>query len=197
MKFKISYVYIIVIAAAIIGIILFNQPESSHKTEAEISNQQMPNDDVHKGLANEKSHSKMDVKDDAVQKMEKLKADYEKNPSDTAKIRVYADFLTVAHHQDEALELYKKIMKIDKKRTDILFVMAYINFGKQNINEAERITDQILSIDKNNLQAQYNVGAIAATRGNKEKAKQIWNKIIKENPNTETAEVAASSIKNL
>ena len=39
----------------------------------------------------------------------------------------------------------------------------------------------------------YNLGAIEATKGNKEKAREIWTKLIKDNPNDETSELAKNS----
>ncbi|MCZ7614007.1 MAG: hypothetical protein M5T52_10885 [Ignavibacteriaceae bacterium] len=38
--------------------------------------------------------------------------------------------------------------------------------------------------------ALFNIGAVAATQGNKEKAKEIWNKVISINPESETAKLA-------
>ncbi|MGQ9644599.1 MAG: tetratricopeptide repeat protein [Ignavibacterium sp.] len=42
--------------------------------------------------------------------------------------------------------------------------------------------------------ARYNLGAIEATRGNDEKARQIWNKLIQDDPKSETAELARNAL---
>ena len=43
----------------------------------------------------------------------------------------------------------------------------------------------------------YNIGAIEATKGNKDKAREIWNKLIKDNPNDQTSELAKNSLNRL
>ncbi len=43
----------------------------------------------------------------------------------------------------------------------------------------------------------YNVGAIEATKGNKEKAREIWTRLIKDFPSNKTAELAKNSLKKL
>ena len=45
--------------------------------------------------------------------------------------------------------------------------------------------------------ALYNIGAIAATQGNKEKARNFWNKVIKINADSETGRLAAESLSRL
>lgn len=45
--------------------------------------------------------------------------------------------------------------------------------------------------------ANYNIGAIEATKGNKEKAREIWNKLINNNPADKISELAKSSMSKL
>ena len=57
--------------------------------------------------------------------------------------------------------------------------------------------NKILSIDKNNVNAYYNLGAIAVSQGNKAKAEQIWEKLVMEYPKSPIAQKAKDSIKQL
>jgi len=137
------------------------------------------------------------VNPEVIKKMDALKSAAEKNPNDTAKVREYADFLAVAHKQDEAIVLYERILKKDPKRKDLLFSLSFIYYNKQDLVKSEEITNRILLLDKNDLQAQYNLGALAASKGDIEKARLIWNKIIKEHPESQVSELAQSSLNQL
>ena len=47
------------------------------------------------------------------------------------------------------------------------------------------------------VMVQYNLGAIEATKGNKDKAREIWEKLINSHPNDKTTELAKNSLKKL
>ncbi|MEW6196004.1 MAG: tetratricopeptide repeat protein [Bacteroidota bacterium] len=194
MKLKPIYIYIIVFAAFIVGIILFSGTEKGNDT----SNNNMPNDDIHKGLQNEgDTPSKGNVMESAVLKLEELKKAYEKDPNDTLKIREYADMLTMAHKPQEAIALYHKILKVDSKRIDVLLQLTFLHYNNGDLPLAEETTNTILRIDRSSKLASYNLGAIEAAKGNKAKAKEIWESVIKKFPNTTVANIAEQSIKQL
>lgn len=201
MKFKISYLYILLGFGVVITLfILSNNDNKNTETPAgNVENQEMPNDEVHKGMQNpvNGNPSKSNVSQEVYKKMDMLKKEVEANPTDTVKIKEYADFMAAAHRQDEAIKNYEKILSIDPKRNDVLFSLSIIYFTRQDYDNAEKYTSQILRNDKNNTQAMYNLGAIAASKGQKEKAKEIWNKLISEHPDDESAELAKSSLEKL
>ena len=196
MKFKPLYAYLGLIVILIALLFLFSR-KNNDTTAREITSQEVPNDDIHKGLKNSQAPNKSNVSADIIRKMEELKKAAEDNPNDTLKLKEYADFLSEAHKPDEAVRYYQKILNVNPKRTDILFSLSFIFYNKQDYNKSEEFTNRILSYDKNNPLALYNLGAIAATRGDKNKAETIWNKIIKKNPNTEAAKAAEESLSNL
>ncbi len=194
MKLKPVYIYIIIFVAFIIGIILFSGAEKENNT----TSNNMPNDDIHKGMQSEEdTPSKGNVMESAVVKLEELKAAYEKNPNDTLKIREYADMLTMAHKPQEAIALYNKILSVDNKRIDVLLQLTFLHYNNGDLPLAEKTTNTILKIDSNNKLASYNLGAIEAAKGNKSKAKEIWESVIKKFPNTTVANIAEQSIKQL
>ncbi len=43
----------------------------------------------------------------------------------------------------------------------------------------------------------YNIGAIEATKGNKNRAREIWTKLIEDHPNDKTSELAKNSLNKL
>lgn len=197
MKFKPVYLYGIVLILLIVALIVaINQRDKKITSLEELSNKEMPQDDIHKNLGkdNPMMHGQVKVSEEVKKKMEELKAAVEVNPNDTTKIREYADFLLAAHKPDESIPYYEMILKKDPKRNDIRFSLTYIYYNKGDLDKAEDQTNKILAVDKNNSMAKYNLGAIEATRGNNDKARKIWNQLISENPNSETAELARNAL---
>lgn len=158
---------------------------------------EMPQDDIHSQF-NMKDHaSQGKVKAEIMRKMADLKTAVEKNPSDTLKMREYADFLSMSHKTDEALNYYNKILAVDEKRVDILLAIGLIHFNSSNLKAAEETTLKILSINENHEEANYNLGAIAAKNGQNEKARKIWEDLVKRFPNSQVAKFAAEGLKKL
>jgi tetratricopeptide (TPR) repeat protein len=197
MKFKPVYLYgLLLIAVIAVIIIATNQRDNKIAAMEDIANKEMPQDDVHKNIGkdNPMMHGKVKVNEEVKKQMEEMKAAVDSNPNDTTKVREYADFLLAAHKPDEAIPYYEMILKKDPQRSDIRFSLTFIYYNKGELDKAEEQTNKILSYDKNNLMAKYNLGAIQATRGNKEKARQIWNQVIQDNPKSETAELARNAL---
>jgi TolA-binding protein len=196
MKIKPLYIYAIIIVIAVIFLIIFT---GSPENQSAKMTGEMPQDEVHKGLSHPGfgSPSEANVSDLAKKKMEALKSGYDQNKDDTLKAREYADFLAAAHKPLEAIPLYQNILKKDFKRTDIRFSLALIFYNQGDFNSAEQIISEVLDYDKNNREAKYNLGAIAASKGDKEKAKRIWEELIIKYPETEISKMARESIKNL
>jgi len=204
MKFKLSpmIVYPAVMILAAVIIIIFSTESGSKKsaveqTPAPSTSQTMPNDDVHKKFGKETPPSKDNVMSGIKQKMESLKEEVQKNPNDTAKVREYADFLAEGHGQAEAIKYYEMILKKDPKRGDILQALGYIYYMQQDLNTAESYIAKAYALDKNNLQAYFNLGAVAATKGDNVKAKKIWQDIVSKHPNTEEAKLAQQGLHQL
>ncbi len=66
-----------------------------------------------------------------------------------------------------------------------------------NIRRQKTWLNKILSIDKDNLQARYNLGAVAANQGDYARAKIIWSDLVKNYPGTEMAALAKESLSKL
>jgi len=200
MKFKLIYLYGIVAVAVVVILFVFTQSNGGdEKTNVDITNKEMPSDEIHKklngGLTQDPSGS--NVSEEVKHKIDVMKKYVEANPSDTLKIREYADFLAAAHKPDEALLYYQKIIDKDKKRKDIYFSMTFIYYTKGNLVKAEEISYQMLKLFPGDPMVNYNIGAIEATKGNKDKAREIWTKLIKDNPNDQTSELAKNSLNKL
>ncbi len=200
MKFKPIYLYGILAVVTVAILIIVGTQESSNPGQLPVtSNQTMPDDDVHKQLMNQGSSTpgKENVSEEYKRKLAELKEAVDKNPADTLAMREYADFLSASHKMNEAITYYEKILNINPKRADVRFALAVIYFNKQDFQKCEDENNKVLTFDPKNQMALYNLGAIAATRGNKEKAKEYWNNVISINAQSETGQLAKESLTKL
>lgn len=200
MKFRPIYLYGFIAVAAIAIFVIVGIQESSSSNQAPVTdNQNMPDDDVHKQLMNQGSNSpgKENVSEEYRKKLVQLEQAVNENPTDTLALRKYADFLAASHKMNEAISYYDKILEINPKRADIHFALAVIYFNKQDFLKCEYENNKVLSFDPKNQMALYNLGAVAATVGKKDKAKEFWNRVIKINPESETGILAKESLSKL
>jgi tetratricopeptide (TPR) repeat protein len=200
MKFKPVYLYGIIVVVALTLLIVVGIQDSSDTTEVIISNDQaMPDDDVHKQLKNQGSNvpGKENVSEAYREKMAELKAAVDKNPEDTLALKNYADFLSASHKMNDAITYYNKILQVDSKRDDIHFALALIYYNKQDFANCEDENNKVLVYDPKNQMALYNLGAIAATKGEVGKAKIFWNQVMEINSDSETGKLAKESLGKL
>lgn len=200
MKIKPLYVYGIVILL-VIAVIVITSIDSTEVKNDIINDPQavMPQDDIHKGLSNNQGAgpSKSDVKPEFWENLDKMGKEVEANPNDTLKMRKYAELLSMAHQTDKALEQYEKILKRDLNRVDILLSEGLLYFNEGKYSEAEKVTSRVLDINKNHLEAKFNLGVIAVSQGDKEKARKIWTELAENNPGSEASEYAKEALKKL
>ena len=200
MKFKPIYLYGLLLAAVVIVLIFVVQENSNETVNINRDqSQNMPDDQVHKQLQNQDSNSpsKKNVTESFKKKLSELKTTVGNNPEDTLVMREYADLLTASHKMDEAIVYYNKILEKNKRRTDIYFSLSLIYYNKNDFVNAEDQNKKVLRYDAQNQMALYNIGAIAATQGDIAKAKDLWDKVIKIDPKSETGNLAMESLVNL
>jgi tetratricopeptide (TPR) repeat protein len=197
MKIKPLHLYGGVLVLAIAFLIFFTSKNSD--SSENISSNEMPNDDIHKGLKNpmQGPPGKENVSGEIKHQLEMLKKGVEENPKDTLKIREYADLLAAAHRPEEAVIYYYGILNINPRRTDILSSLAFIYYNKKDYSKASDLISKILLYEPDNTQAMYNLGAIAATSGNKTEAKKKWEELIKKYPDSNESKLAENSLKKL
>lgn len=201
-KFKPIFIYpaLVIIIAVVLLLVTVNSDKTMEKNNGSITDKEMPNDEIHQDLdiPGKESPGKGNVTSSVFERLEELKKEVEKNPKDTLKLREYADFLAAAHKPDEAILYYEKILKIDPKKKDVLFNLSFIYYNNiKNFDKAESLTNTILKYYPEDTQAMYNLGAIKASKGDRETARQIWEKIIKDFPNSASAELAKTSLTQL
>jgi tetratricopeptide (TPR) repeat protein len=196
MKIKPAYLYISVFLIILLALVIF---DSNSSKSSDTSNSSMPKDEVHKTIISnsKKEPSGSNVSSEVFNKMNILEKMVNENPNDTAKIKEYADFLTAAHKQDKAIELYNKILTKDYARIDILSRLSILFFNKNDFITSKNYIEKIIKIDPNNTEALYNFGVIEARTGNIANAKVQWENLTKKFPNTEMARKAMESLNQL
>lgn len=199
MKFKPKYLYGLVIIIAVVTLIIVIQSSDEGTKTDNMTNKQMPDDNVHKNLGHGmmQNPSGANVSEEVKQKLDSMKKEVELNPTDTVKIREYADLLAAAHRPDEAISYYERIIEKDKTRKDIYFAITFVYYNQKDLVKAEEVTREMSRLFPDDAMVNYNLGAIEATKGNKEKAREIWNKLIKDYPNDKTSELAKNSLNRL
>ena len=217
MKIKLNYIYIFIIGIGIAYLTYtvlvqrnnskttmsvensIPQDEVHRSAQAQRDKGEMPNDDAHKGVSSQGKDvpSKANVSQEFKHMLETMKKSVEDNPNDTVKIKEYADFLAMAHKQNDAIIWYEKILEKDSKRTDVWFALSYIYHSEQNLVKSEECNQKILAYDKNNSLAKYNLGAISATKGDYIKAKQLWNDLLSTSKDSEIISMTKESLKQL
>jgi len=65
------------------------------------------------------------------------------------------------------------------------------------MEQADIYNNRVLKLDPDHVSALYNKGAISATRGDTETAREIWNRIVNEYPESETTALAKQSLERL
>lgn len=199
-KIKPLHLYGALVVVAVLFLIIFTSSEDSgSKNLTNLTDQQMPDDDIHRGLQNPMSSppGRDNVSSEVKHQLDILKKAVDENPQDTLSIREYADLLASAHRADEAIIYYYKILNINPRRPDIFFSLAFIYYQKKDYDKVEDVTNKILFYEPDNAQAKYNLGAVSAVKGEKEKARRIWEKLIKDYPNTDVSDLAKSSLEKL
>ncbi len=202
MKIKPIYIYLPLAIIAIVFLVIVSQQNSSttETTSTNVSaNEQMPKDDIHKDMQAPvgSSPSKANVNENYKHQVEMLEKEIKEHPNDTLKLRQFADLITAGHRGQDAIQYYNRILKIDPKRRDIYFALTFIYYSEKNFDKAEDLTKKVLDLYPQDKQALYNLGAIAFAKGNKKECRTIWEKLIKDFPNSEAANQAKTSLEKL
>lgn len=194
MKTKSLYIYIGAVVIILASILIFNSTNEQPKENTEtVPETNMPNDDVHKGLGKD-SPSKSNVRADFMERYNELKNKYAENPSDTSIAKEYAIMLSQAHRKGQAIEIYENILKLDPARADVILMLGYEYYEINDLTKAEEMTRKVISMEKDNAQAQFNLGAILFAKGKPDEAKRIWTDIINNYPGSEAATVAKNAL---
>lgn len=195
MKLKPIYIYLIIIAVALITIISISSSEEVNRS-ADLNN--IPNDEVHNSIMQQGGEpTGNNVNSEIFDRMKKYEDQITQNPSDTATMKKYAELLFAAHKQEKAVELYEKILSADPNRIDMLKTLSIIDFNKGDFISSKTKIAKILSLDPKNPEALYNMGVIETKIGDIQAARIQWENLLKFHPNTKMSDKAKESLARL
>lgn len=201
MKIKFSPVvfYSAFIMLAVAAMVIYFTVNTSDSAEPKNQGMnEMPNDETHRNFKHpEMGGGGMNLRPDILAKLNDLKKSAEESPNDTLKMRELADFYFESHKPDDAMLYYNKILAKDSRRTDILHNITNIYYTQKEFGKAEETAKRILAINKDDVFAYYNLGAIYATSGNKDEARKIWNEILKKYPQNPIKELIQESLSQI
>jgi tetratricopeptide (TPR) repeat protein len=182
MKHRSLYIYLLLFFVSVATIIFIDRM-INHKSDSANTN------------------SKQDNTNNAAARLSRRLAEFknaiDNNPQDTLKMREYANLLGGAHRDQEAAKVFENILAIGPNRIDVMLILTYIYYTLGNTEKAEEYTNRVLSINKDNPEANFNLGILELKKGDKEKAKQILNSVIKRFPNNNVALYAKSALQKL
>lgn len=192
MKIKPLYIYL---SLFVVVIIIFVIISSGGKTELPMQNQTMPQDEIHQNLGSAPGGG--NVSSEFKQRMENLKSIYETNTADTVNSKEYARLLAAAHKPNEAVEIFQSILNLDNARDDIRVELATVYYNLNQYEDAKKQLETVLNNNPSSTEVIYNLGAIEASMGNSEKAREIWEKLVADFPESEAAQFASSALQSL
>lgn len=192
MKIKPLYIYLSLFVVVIIILVIIS---SGGKTERSVQNQTMPQDEIHQNLGSAPGGG--NVSSEFKQRMEKLKSNYETNPKDTVNSKEYARLLAAAHKPEESVEIFQSILNLDNSRDDIRVELATVYYNLNQYEDAKKQLETVLNNNPSSTEVIYNLGAIEASIGNSEKAREIWEKLVADFPESEAAQFASSALQSL
>lgn len=199
MKLKPIYLYLFVIIVALITLITISNSNDTSNSEMAAVTENIPDDEIHNNITgqSEIGPTRSNVNQSIIDEMNDLGVYVDANPNDTLKIKEYADLLAMAHNEDKALELYNRILSIDKNRTDVITSLAIMYYNKSDFSQSKMYIERILRINPEHVEAKYNLGLIEARLGDMEAAKKQWEDLQRNHPNTKMSDMAKESLEKL
>ncbi len=206
MKFKAVYLYITLFLIVVIALVIIDYAPDTSDTKVApatttqqmpndaIHNGQMPNDAVHKGL---NGPSKGDVLPQYYEHLDSLAQAWKANKSDTTLGLEYAHYLAAGHQTAKAISIYEEMIKRNPNSFSLKEEAAYVSFQNGNYDLSEKFINKILKKNKNDLNAKFNYGLIRLFKKDTLSAKNVWNEIVKNHPNTNEAERAQEALNRL
>ncbi|MFA7289306.1 MAG: tetratricopeptide repeat protein [Melioribacteraceae bacterium] len=196
MKLKPIYIYGIVIIVAAIVIAIFSSNIFTSENPAGTSNSGAPDDAMHQSMRG-KMPSKDNVDKSSMQKLQQLEREVEANPNDTLKMKKLSSYYAIGHQKEKAISLLEKILVKGPNRVDILQALTYMEYVQKNFTKAESYNNQVFKLTNGSLESQFNIAVLEEGKGNVDKAKTLYQSLIKKHPKTDIAKMAQAALERI
>jgi len=112
------------------------------------------------------------------------------NPSDKDKILELGHALMDNGFNDEAIVNYDKYLSFDPINPDVIIDKGVCYFNLQQYDKAEEVMLSGLKINPRHIIGTFNLGIVNLNKGDREKAKEWFQKVIELDPNSDYAQQA-------
>lgn len=102
-----------------------------------------------------------------------------------------------AKQYQKAIPHYRKALYLSPNNVEVRIDLAVSYYNLQVIDTALVEINKALELNPHHQQGLYNLGVMHYNSGNKEKAKESWEKLIQLHEGTQTAETAKQLLKNI
>lgn len=159
---------------------VFDQPSGPT-----VSQQQVPNDDVHKGVDLTK-----------LQEINKLREEVTNNPANHESILHLAHLLNDSGFKEEAIKWYRQYLVDHPDQADVWVDMGVCYFDLNDFDNAISSMKKGIELNPKHQIAHFNLGIVNYTKGDLNTAIDWWKKAIEIDPSSDIAGRARELINN-
>lgn len=98
---------------------------------------------------------------------------------------------------DEASGYLREAVKNEPSNQDGHLELGRVLYERNDVNGAIAETEKVLALNPNHVDALYNLGAIYANLGNRERARSFWSKAVAADPAAESSRKARDGLAKL
>ncbi|MCX7797860.1 MAG: tetratricopeptide repeat protein [Melioribacter sp.] len=178
----VKLLYILAFLIVVGGIIIYSSG-TFDKPIKDVSVNQMPNDEIHRGINLE-----------SIKQINALEEELKLNPHDKSKLLSLAHLLNDSGFKERAIEKYKEYLRLDPSNADVIVDMGVCYYELKNNEEALRLMKEALKYQPKHQIAHLNIGVVLLASGKREEAKQWWKKAVEINPENEIGKRAQELI---
>lgn len=127
----------------------------------------------------------------------RLEALIEEEPADTVSLLALAHLLHDAHLEDDAVQHYREYTRQHPKNRQAWLDLASVQAAGGDWAAALEATELLLQYYPDDPSGLYNLGAILANRGDRQKAEELWRQVAQQRSDTAIANKAVESLERL
>jgi Flp pilus assembly protein TadD len=131
------------------------------------------------------------------QQVRTFEARLEENADDTTAMRSLGRLLQDAHQDEDAVRWYTRYLELNPASSEVRVDLGSALAASGDLTGAEGAMEALLEQHPDDPRALYNLGAIAANRGDAETARSIWNRALKLKLEPDLEETVASALSRL
>ena len=137
------------------------------------------------------------VADNPEHELKELAAELQKKPGH---IPILLRMAQIEHDRgalDQASEHLRVAVKNEPSNPDAHLELGRVLYERNDVNGAIAETEKVLVLNPNQVDALYNLGAIYANLGNRERARSLWSKAVAVDPSAESSRKARDGLTKL